>query len=82
MQKIKITIFCAPNATDPISVPSNFIFLGESVVDGFEVDELRKELEKQSLSKAGLKAELKERLKKAMVDRVSVLDAEKFAPGG
>ena len=71
----------APNATGPISVPSNFIFLEESVIDGFKVDELRKELEKRSLSKARLKAELKERLEKAMVDRVPVIDAEKFAPG-
>ena len=53
----------------------------EVVINGFKVDELRKELEKRSLSKAGLKAELKERLKKAMVDTVPVVDAKKFPPG-
>ena len=43
-----------PNTTGLISVPSNFIFLGESV-------------------------ELKERLKKTVVDRAPVINAEKFA---
>ena len=44
------------------------------------MDELRQELEKWSLSKAGLKAE-KGRLKKAMLDKITVVDTAKFSAG-
>ena len=57
---------------------SKFAFLSNEEIDGLKVDELRKELLIRSLPKTGLKAELKERLKKAMVDRIGIADIEKL----
>ena len=60
---------------------SKFVFLSNEEIDGLKVDELRKELLIRSLSKTGLKAELKEWLKKAMVDRIAIADIEKTSAG-
>ena len=60
---------------------SKFVFISDEDIDGLKVDELRQELVKRSLSKSGLKAELRERLKKAMVDRIAIADAEKSSAG-
>ena len=64
-----------------ISESSKFIFLSNEAIDGLKVDELRQELTRRSLSKAGLKAELRERLKKAMIDKIPVVDAAKSSSG-
>ena len=66
-----------------VTIPAagNFVFLDTNAIDRFKVDELRQELEKRGLSKTGLKAELTEMLKKAMVDKISVVDIEKFSAG-
>ena len=63
------------------SESSKFVFLSNEAIDGLKVDELREELTRRSLSKAGLKAELRERLKKAMIDKISVVDAAKSSSG-
>ena len=57
--------------TAAVTIPAagNFVFLDTNAIDRFKVDELRQELEKRGLSKTGLKAELTERLKKAMVKK-------------
>ena len=60
---------------------SKFVFISDEDIDGLKVDELRQELVKRSLSKSGLKAELRERLKKAMADRIAIADAEKSSAG-
>ena len=65
------------------SIPSSskFVFLSNEQIDALKVDELKQELLKRSLSKSGLKAELRERLKQAMVDEIPVADVEKTSPG-
>ena len=70
----------APNNV-VISESSKFVFLSDGAIDQLKVDELRQELTKRSLSKAGLKAELRERLKKAMVDKIPVVDVAKSSSG-
>lgn len=50
-----------------------FVLWKESVIDGFKVDELKKELEKWSLSKTRLKTKLKERLKKDMINWLPIV---------
>ena len=62
-------------------IPSKLVFLDNPAIDSLKVDELRQELEKRSLSKAGLKAELQEWLKKAMVDKIPVVDTAKLSAG-
>ena len=58
---------------------SKFVLLtNKAIVDGLRVGELRGELTKRGLSISGLKADLKERLKKAMVDKVPICDFEKI----
>ena len=58
-----------------------FVFLDDNAINALKVDELKIELDKRSLSKTGLKAELRERLKKAMIDQVPVVDVEKNSAG-
>lgn len=55
--------------------------MSNEAIDGLKADHLRDELTRRSLSKAGLKAELRERLKKAMIDKISVVDAAKSSSG-
>ena len=65
------------------SIPSSskFVFLSNEQIDALKVDELKQELLKRSLSKSGLKAELRERLKQAMVDEIPIADVEKTSAG-
>ncbi len=55
--------------------------MSNEAIDGLKVDELKGELTRRSLSKAGLKAELRERLKKAMIDKIPICDVEKLSSG-
>ena len=67
------------NETVTIPIPSKFVFLDNPAIDSLKVDELRQELENRSLSWARLKSELREWLKKAMVDKISVADTANFS---
>ena len=67
--------------TATIPTTSKFVFFDGSVIDSLKVDKLRQDLEKQNLSKGGSKAELRERLKKATVDKIPVVDTAKFSAG-
>ena len=62
-----------------IPIPSKFVFLDDSAIDSLKADGLTQELEKRSLSEARVKAELREWLKNAMVDKISVVDTAKFS---
>lgn len=73
------TNFSSESSTIPST--SKFVFISDEDIDGLKVDESRQELVKRSLFKSGLKAELRERLKKAMVDRIAIADAEKSSAG-
>ena len=53
-------------------VGDTFVLLTEAEIKGFKVDTLRKELKSRGLHVTGKKAELVERLEKAMVDKVCV----------
>ena len=53
-----------PNDNGPILEQSKFVILETSIIDTFNVDELKTELEKWSISTTRLKAELKEGLKR------------------
>ena len=60
---------------------SKFVFLSTGQIDALKVDELKQELLKRSISKSGLKAELREWLKQAMVDEIPIADVEKLLLG-
>ena len=51
----------------------NFVLISDAELVKLKVDELREELKKRGLPKNGLKAELKERLRKAMLDKVPIM---------
>ena len=58
---------------DKISVPENIIISTDVEIKKLKVDGLKKELRTRGLSHVGKKAELIERLKKAMVDRIPII---------
>ena len=66
---------------DDISVPQNIIILTDEQIKKLKVDGLKKELRTRGLSHAGKKAELVERLKKAMIDRIPIIDTIKMSTG-
>ena len=53
---------------------SKLMFLSNDQIDTMKVDELKQELLKQSLSKSDLKADLRKRLKQAIVDEIPIVD--------
>ena len=58
-----------------------FVFLTDETIDALKVDELKIELDKRNLSKAGKKAELRDGSKKAMSDKLAFVDVKKFSNG-
>ena len=71
-------------SSDEISqIPSSskFVFLSNEQIDALKVDELKQELLKRILSKSDLKAELRDRLKQAMIDIIPIADVEKTSVG-
>ena len=59
---------------DDILVPQNIIILTDDEIKKLKVDGLKKELRTRGLSHTGKKAELVERLKKAISDKVPIID--------
>jgi len=66
---------------DDVSLPQNIIILTDEEIKKLKVDDLKKELRARGLSHAGKKAELVERLKKAMVDRIPIMDIITMSAG-
>ena len=66
---------------DDVSVPQNIIILTDDEIKKLKVVGLKKELRTRGLSHTGKKAELVERLKKAMIDKVPIIDTITMSAG-
>ena len=69
-----ISIHNDTTTTNENITAAEFIPLDDSHIMSMKVDELKQQLRLRGLSKNGLKAELRDRLKKAMVDKVPIQD--------
>ena len=69
-----ISIHNDTTTTNENITAAEFIPLDDSHIMSMKVDELKQQLSLRGLSKNGLKAELRDRLKKAMVDKVPIQD--------
>ena len=66
---------------ETVPVPQNIIIFTDSEITKLKVVSLKKELKCRGLSHAGKKAEIVERLKKAMIGRNSFIDTQTISSG-
>ena len=63
-----------------IAVEPQFVLISDDDIKTLKVDQLRQELKSRGLDNRGLKNELKERLEKAMVNKISMANIDLFQP--